>query len=127
MITADSPLLTSPFDNVIQSIIDRNLEIINGKIQTEPKRWGVNYIECKIDNLFVINGMDNIDAQQLIYDGIIVNLEKRKFKVKIVIDTNETILYVKWQSGNSLDDVAGHLSKTIIDQDDVEDWLQSSS
>lgn len=126
MITADSPILTAPFNSAIESIIDRNIEIINGKIQTEPKRWGMNYIECKLDNLFVINGMDNIDAQQLIYNGIIVNLEKRNFKVKIVIE-HETILYVKWQSGNLLDNVASHLSKTMIDQNEVEDWLHSSN
>jgi len=124
MLTADSPILAAPFYSAIENIVSRNVEIINTKIRTEPKRWGVNYVECKLDNVFVINGMDNIDAQHLIYNGIIVDLEQRKFKVKLVIE-DETILYVAWKSGNLLDDVVRNIENKVINQSNVEDWLDS--
>ena len=83
---------TKELDNVIRE----HLQIIDDKLLHSDKSWGRNVISHDLPVSFIYPGLDKKDAQRMIYSNIIKSLEKRGFEVKILLETERTILYIRW-------------------------------
>ena len=82
----------------LESIIREHLQIIDDKLLHSDKSWGRNLITHDLPTSFVFPGLEKKDAQRMIYSKILKSLEKRGFEVKILLETDRTILYIIWTS-----------------------------
>ena len=80
----------------LEGVIREHLQIIDDKLLHSDKTWGRNIVTHDLPTSFIYPGLDKKDAQRMIYSSIIKNLQKRGFEVKILLETERTIIYISW-------------------------------
>jgi hypothetical protein len=132
IITADSANNISRLQDQINVIVQSQLDIVNQKIMNHNANWGRNVIAVNLQDNFVINKLEKIDAQRIIYSKMIKSLKKRGFDVKIALGKNggKTTLYVAWKVGYEKEECE-QMNKLITDNEiypnQIENWIDEGA
>lgn len=114
----------------LESIIREHLQIIDDKLLHSDKSWGRNLITHDLPTSFVFPGLEKKDAQRMIYSNIIKSLEHRGFEVKILLEAERTILYIRWtcdQDTHELDTMNSIIRDSRIQTSEIESFIAGST
>ena len=100
-ITANHLAKVGPKRNVLNSIIQEQLIIIDDILLRSNRDWGKNRIVHDLPINLIIPGIEKRDAQRVVYASIIKSLQSRGFAVRIALHTDKTTLYVEWETNIS--------------------------
>jgi hypothetical protein len=112
------------FDRLIKDQID----VINSRLSSHDCILGVNTILYDLPCEIIVPGIDKKDSQKIIYSSIINNLTQRGFKVKLLLKTNLSRLYISWKCYINDDEVGAMnsvIKKSRIEESDIDKYLDS--
>ena len=82
----------------INRIISDHLQLIDDELTRFSNRTGNVTIAYDLPTTHFNIGISSSDFQIIFYSSIITNLEQRGFKTKLVRQTNNTTIYISWES-----------------------------
>lgn len=82
----------------LDGIIKDQLLIIDKGLQQQEKSWGRNVYACDLITNIALPGMDKKDAQRIIYAAIVRSLQERGFRVRLLLEPEQTVIYIEWIS-----------------------------
>jgi hypothetical protein len=107
----------------IDAVVKNQLLAIDTTLTKAHTKWGSNVVKYDISNTFTFVGLDRAQAEKIIYTRIMRSLEKRGFKVKILLGHEKSTLYITWVTGiedTDQKELESYIYKrTIQSEDDV--------
>ena len=110
----------------LDAIVREQLLIIDDRLQRAERTWGRNIVSQDLPTNFVLPGLEKRDAQRIIYTAVVRSLQERGFKVRLLLDSDITTVYLEWVTDlNSTEvDAMNRLIRTVrIGPDDLEAYL----
>jgi hypothetical protein len=83
----------------IDLIVRDQLSTIDAALLRAHSKWGDNVVKHEISNAFNFVGLERAQAEKIIYSKIMRSLEKRGFKVRIILGHDKSVLYITWTTG----------------------------
>ena len=78
-------------------VIKEQLEVIDEKIKNMNIIWGENTVTHILPSKHILyRRIPKRDMQLVVYSAIIRNLEERGFRVEILLNESNAILYIRW-------------------------------
>jgi hypothetical protein len=90
----------------LDTFIREQVQIIDDRLQRADRMWGRNVVSVNLPVTFSLPGLEKRDAQRIVYSAIIRSLDSRGFETKILLEEDETILYVAWMTDLDVAEVA---------------------
>ncbi len=69
---------------------------IDEKLLCANREWGRNVVPVELPTIYGFPGLEKRDAQRIIYTAIIRSLKERGFGVKLLLESDKTVLYIQW-------------------------------
>lgn len=95
-ITATQLSKTGARGKDIDTIVRDQLQIIDDKLLRADRSWGRNVVTYDLPNNMSLPGLEKRDAQRIVYSSIIKSLVLRGFEVRLLLEKNQTVLYIAW-------------------------------
>lgn len=81
----------------LDSVVREQLQIIDDKLQHADRIWGRNIVTHELPVMLTgIPGLDKKDAQRIVYSTILRSLNKRGFETRILLEEDQTTVYIVW-------------------------------
>lgn len=129
-LTAKRLSRVSPSWRGLDGIIHEHLLAIDDKITRSPQSWGRNHIIHNLPMVFASPGIEKADAQRAVYSAIIRSLEKRGFGVRILLENDQTVLFVDWDSGLGSEELAAMndlIASKLILREEVQEFVRKEN
>lgn len=97
-VTAEQLSKTSACGDDIKRIIDILVRAIDDALMRAPRMWGRNCVTYQLPLDPNIPGLSVKDSQRVVYSAIISDLERRRFEVRILLETQKTTLFIAWET-----------------------------
>ena len=104
-ITAGQLSKTGARGKDIDTIVREHLQIIDDKLLRAERTWGRNVVTYDLPSNLGLPGLDKRDAQRIIYSSIVKSLQKRGFEVRILLETEQTVLYIAWVTELNVEEI----------------------
>jgi hypothetical protein len=101
----------------IDAIVREQLGLIYAAVGRVPTRWGTNSVSFDLPQNLAFSGLEKKDAQCVVYYGIVRQLTKDGYDVKIRSSERKTILVLEWTTGipqDELDEMTQYLAKFTV-------------
>lgn len=101
----------------IDAIVREQLVLIYAAVGRVPARWGTNSVSFDLPQNLAFSGLEKKDAQCVVYYGIVRQLTKDGYDVKIRSSERKTTLVLEWTTGipqEELDDMTQYLAKFTV-------------
>jgi hypothetical protein len=113
----------------LDAIVREHLTIIDERLLKADRTWGRNVVSYDLPVSFSIPGLDKKSAQRIIYSAILRSLGKRKFEVRILLETDKTTLYIAWMTDLDVGEVEAMnalIRGRRIARDEVQTFMEQS-
>jgi hypothetical protein len=114
----------------IDAVVREQIQMIDDRLQRAPRTWGRNVVACDLGTTFNLPGLDKKNAQRIVYSAILRSLDKRGFETKLLLETDQTVLYVAWMTDLDVEEVAAMnalIRAKRIQRDDLPGFLQKGA
>lgn len=91
---------------VLDTFVREQLQIIDDKLLRADRTWGRNVVSHDLPLTLSLPGLDKKDAQRIVYSSILRSLEKRGFEVGLLLEAEETTVYIAWMTDLDVEEVA---------------------
>jgi hypothetical protein len=101
----------------IDAIVREQLVLIYAAVGRVPARWGTNSVSFDLPQNLAFSGLEKKDAQCVVYYGIVRQLTKDGYDVKIRSSERKTTLVLEWTTGipqEELDEMTQYLAKFTV-------------
>jgi hypothetical protein len=101
----------------IDSIVREQLTLVYAAIGKVPTRWGTNTVAFDLPQNLAFSGLEKKDAQCVVYYGIVKQLTKDGYEVKIRSSERKTTLVLEWTTGipqERLDEMTQYLAQFTL-------------
>lgn len=101
----------------IDAIVREQLVLIYAAVGRVPTRWGTNSVSFDLPQNLAFSGLEKKDAQCVVYYGIVRQLTKDGYDVKIRSSERKTTLVLEWTTGipqEELDEMTQYLAKFTV-------------
>lgn len=106
------------------SIVREHLHIIDDRLNRTERIWGRNVVPHEIPTCFSFPGLDKKDAQRIIYSAIIRSLQERGFSVRLLLESDRTVVYTEWVTDIASEEVNA-MNRLIRDARITPDQLEA--
>lgn len=106
--------------------VREQLLIIDDHLSRADRTWGRNILAHELPTNLSFPGLEKKDAQRIIYSAIIRSLQERGFGVRLLLETDRTVLYAEWVTDLNTEEIAAMnrlISSVCIDSGEVEEFL----
>lgn len=114
----------------IDAVVREQLQIIDDRLQRATRTWGRNVVSHSLPTMFTLPGLDKKNAQRIVYSTIIRSLEKRGFETKLLLETDQTMIYTAWMTDLDVEEVAAMnalIRAKRIQRPDLDAFLQKGA
>lgn len=80
----------------MDAVVREQLQIIDDRLMRAERTWGRNVVVHDLPTNLAMPGLDKRDAQRIVYTAIIRSLTKRGFEIRLLLEENQSSLYVVW-------------------------------
>jgi hypothetical protein len=80
----------------LDSVVREQLLIIDDHLLRADRTWGNNVVAYELPTTFSFPGIPKSDTQRIVYSSIISSLQERGFTTQISLNSDKTIIYIKW-------------------------------
>ncbi len=101
----------------IDAIVREQLGLVYAAVGRVPTRWGTNSVSFDLPQNLAFSGLEKKDAQCVVYYGIVRQLTKDGYDVKIRSSERKTTLVLEWTTGipqDELDEMTQYLAKFTV-------------
>lgn len=101
----------------IDAIVREQLSLVYAAIGKVPTRWGTNTVAFDLPQNLAFSGLEKKDAQCVVYYGIVKQLTKDGYEVKIRSSERKTTLVLEWTTGipqEKLDEMTQYLAQFTV-------------
>ena len=80
----------------LNAAVHELLLYIDEKLLCANREWGRNVVPIELPTIYGFPGLEKCDAQRIIYTAIVRSLQDRGFGVRLLLESDKTILYLQW-------------------------------
>jgi hypothetical protein len=82
----------------LDAVVQEQLRIIDDRLLRAERCWGRNVVRYDLPQTLSLPGLEKKDGQRLMYSMIIKSLESRGFEVRILLETDDSVLFIAWMT-----------------------------
>jgi len=80
----------------LDALVREQLLMIDDKLLRADRTWGRNVVMHELPVGYALPGLEKTDGQRIVYSSILRSLMERGFGVRILLESERTLLYLEW-------------------------------
>ncbi len=80
----------------LDALVREQLLMIDDKLLRADRTWGRNVVMHELPVGYALPGLEKKDGQRIVYSSILRSLMERGFGVRILLESERTLLYLEW-------------------------------